>query len=154
MIFGGHTIRRTGRLHSSSISSSSISEDTVTNEGGTTEEDPVDTGGSCCETGTCAENENQNENQTEDSRGSNIIEDDVDEDEEETEEDDGIIPITVLSGFLGSGKTTVLTHLLENKDGDCPVGIVVNDIADVNIDGKLLKAIQRANEEDDDGSQS
>ena len=127
-IFGGHTIRRTGTVHSSPIASSSVSEDTGTHEGGTTEDDAVDTGGSCCETGTCAENENQNQN-------------------EDREEDDGIIPITVLSGFLGSGKTTVLTHLLENKDGNCPVGIVVNDIADVNIDGKLLKAIQRANED-------
>ena len=144
-IFGGTTLRRTGILPPSPISASSVSEDTGTHEGGTTEDDAVDTGGSCCETGTCAENENQN--QTEDSRGSNFIEDEDDEEEEEDVEDDGIIPITVLSGFLGSGKTTVLTHLLENKDGNCPVGIVVNDIADVNIDGKLLKAIQRANED-------
>jgi G3E family GTPase len=54
-----------------------------------------------------------------------------------------IIPITILSGFLGSGKTTILTHILENKSGNCPVGVVVNDVADVNIDGKLLKAVQQ-----------
>ncbi|OEU11080.1 cobW-domain-containing protein [Fragilariopsis cylindrus CCMP1102] len=54
-----------------------------------------------------------------------------------------VIPITILSGFLGSGKTTILTHILENKSGNCPVGVVVNDVADVNIDGKLLKAVQQ-----------
>ena len=68
--------------------------------------------------------------------------DSTDDDDDENGNDDNIIPITILSGFLGSGKTTILTLLLENKSGNCPVGVVINDVADVNIDGKLLKAVQ------------
>eukprot|EP00554_Chaetoceros_debilis_P007931 CAMPEP_0194080098 /NCGR_PEP_ID=MMETSP0149-20130528/6175_1 /TAXON_ID=122233 /ORGANISM="Chaetoceros debilis, Strain MM31A-1" /LENGTH=537 /DNA_ID=CAMNT_0038761737 /DNA_START=231 /DNA_END=1844 /DNA_ORIENTATION=+ len=45
--------------------------------------------------------------------------------------------MTLLAGFLGSGKTTTLQNLLANKDG-LKIGIIVNDVASVNIDSKLL----------------
>jgi hypothetical protein len=47
------------------------------------------------------------------------------------------VPITLLSGFLGTGKTSTLQHLLENNDG-VRVGVIVNDVASVNTDAKLV----------------
>jgi G3E family GTPase len=49
------------------------------------------------------------------------------------------IPITVVAGFLGAGKTSLVQCLLENNQG-LRIAIVVNDVASVNIDSKLLSS--------------
>ena len=57
------------------------------------------------------------------------------------------IPVTVITGFLGAGKTTLIRHLLENKQG-LKIAVLVNEFGEVGIDGELLKACQVCDEED------
>ena len=49
------------------------------------------------------------------------------------------IPATVITGFLGAGKTTLIRHLLQNAEGR-RIALIVNEFGDVGIDGEILKA--------------
>ncbi len=60
------------------------------------------------------------------------------------------IPVTVITGFLGSGKTTLIRHLLQNNQGR-RIAVLVNEFGELGIDGELLKSCQIC-PEDGDGS--
>ena len=48
------------------------------------------------------------------------------------------IPATVITGFLGAGKTTLIRHLLENAGGR-RIALIINEFGDVGVDGGILK---------------
>ncbi|MCS0504392.1 cobalamin biosynthesis protein CobW [Ancylobacter mangrovi] len=48
------------------------------------------------------------------------------------------VPCTIVTGFLGSGKTTLIRHILENVRGK-RLAVIVNEFGDVGIDGEILK---------------
>ena len=49
------------------------------------------------------------------------------------------LPVTVITGFLGSGKTTLIRHLMQNPNGK-RLAVVVNEFGDVGVDGDILKS--------------
>lgn len=48
------------------------------------------------------------------------------------------VPITLLTGYLGSGKTTLINYVLNNQEG-YKCAVIVNDIGEVNIDAELIQ---------------
>ncbi len=48
------------------------------------------------------------------------------------------LPVTVITGFLGSGKTTLISHLMRNPGGR-RLAIIVNEFGEVGVDGAILK---------------
>ncbi|MDJ0659251.1 MAG: cobalamin biosynthesis protein CobW [Crocosphaera sp.] len=56
------------------------------------------------------------------------------------------IPVTVITGFLGAGKTTLVRHLLQNNENR-RIAVLVNEFGEVGIDGELLKDCQICEED-------
>ena len=51
------------------------------------------------------------------------------------------LPVTILTGFLGAGKTTLINYLLEHNQGE-RIAIIENEFGAVNVDGALLKSTE------------
>lgn len=51
------------------------------------------------------------------------------------------IPVTIIGGFLGSGKTSLLNHIINNTRGK-RFAVLVNDFGEINIDAKLVVSVE------------
>lgn len=65
-----------------------------------------------------------------------------------TADSDPRLPVTIFSGFLGSGKTTMLQNILKSKDTSLKCAIIVNDMGAINIDASLIKRSQVVQQEE------
>ncbi len=59
------------------------------------------------------------------------------------------IPATVITGFLGAGKTSTIRHLLASANGK-RLALIINEFGDLGVDGELLKGCGIEGCEDDD----
>lgn len=59
------------------------------------------------------------------------------------------IPATIVTGFLGAGKTTLIRHMLENAEGK-RIALIINEFGDLGVDGDILKGcgIETCTEDD------
>lgn len=57
------------------------------------------------------------------------------------------VPVTIITGYLGAGKTTMLNYVLKNQEG-YKVAVIVNDIGEVNIDAELIEKTGVVTQED------
>ncbi|MGN0188789.1 MAG: CobW family GTP-binding protein, partial [Candidatus Cryptobacteroides sp.] len=61
---------------------------------------------------------------------------------------DKTMPVLLLTGYLGSGKTTLVNHILANRKG-IRFAVIVNDIGEVNIDADLIQKGGVVDQKDD-----
>lgn len=61
------------------------------------------------------------------------------------------IPVTVITGFLGAGKTTLVRNLLQNNQGR-RIAVLVNEFGEMGIDGELLRDCRICEDEEDPNS--
>lgn len=59
------------------------------------------------------------------------------------------IPATVVTGFLGAGKTTLIRHMLDHAEGK-RIALIINEFGDVGVDGEILKGCGDADCRDED----
>ena len=56
-----------------------------------------------------------------------------------TRKSSGKLPATVITGFLGAGKTSMIRHLLETANGR-RLALIINEFGDLGVDAEILKS--------------
>ena len=65
-----------------------------------------------------------------------------------SEEKDDRVPVTIITGFLGSGKTTLVNHILTEKHG-LRLAVIENEFGEIGVDDLLIKS-NRKHESDEE----